>query len=103
MSLYLYNGESGSQTTASGSGTAGYADASLYYQAHYRSPEAVCVDANNTIYVADTGNHAIRQAIQYGAVITLAGNGTAGFVNANGTAARLNSPRGICRDPAGNL
>jgi sugar lactone lactonase YvrE len=55
------------------------------------------------LYIADTGNHCIRRYVPFGAATTFAGDGTPGFVNGNGTAARFSSPRGICRDAAGNF
>ncbi|MES2660676.1 MAG: PQQ-dependent sugar dehydrogenase [Verrucomicrobiota bacterium] len=101
--LYLRYGESGSGTIGSGSGTAGYANSPLFYEARYKSPEGICMNGAAGYLVSDTGNHAIRQAAVFGAVGTLAGNGTPGYVNATGTAARFRFPRGICRDTAGNV
>lgn len=103
VNLFLYYQESGSNTAGSGSGTAGYADASFFYDAQYRSPEALCIDGSGNIYIADTGNHTIRKTTAFGPVSTLAGNGTAGLVNAQKTSARFSSPRGICCDKNGNL
>ena len=40
----------------------------------FNRPSAVAVDALGTVYVADTGNHAIRQITADGMVTTLAGN-----------------------------
>ena len=103
VNLYLYNPESGSHTNGAGAGTEGYLNSALFNTAQFRSPEALCIDASGTLFICDTGNHAIRTFTPFGPVTTLAGNGTAGFVNAAGTASRLNAPRGICRDPEGNL
>lgn len=100
--LYLRYGENGGASGGSGSGTAGYADSPLFYEARYKSPEGICMNAAGYL-VSDTGNHAIRHAAIFGAVGTLAGNGTPGYVNAVGAAARFNYPRGICRDTAGNV
>ena len=103
VNLILSNVENGESDRASGSGTAGYADSSLFDKAQYRSPEAICMNGTAGYLVADTGNHAIRQAAFLGPVSTLAGDGTAGYINAQGNAARFSSPRGICRDAAGNV
>lgn len=101
--LFLSYTESGGAGGGSGSATAGYADSGLWYEAGYRSPEGICMDETGGFLVADTGNHSIRKSAILGPVSTLAGNGTAGFVNAKGSAARFNSPRGICRDAGGNV
>ena len=45
----------------------------------------------------------VLQSPLAGLVSTLAGNGTSGWVNAKGSAARFNNPRGIAIDAAGNL
>ena len=103
VNLVLSYVESAGSGGASGSGEAGFADSSLFYKAQYRSPEAVCMNGTAGYLVADTGNHAIRQAAFFGPVSTLAGDGTAGYINAAGNAARFSSPRGICRDAAGNV
>lgn len=58
------------------------------------------------LYVADTGNHAIRAMdLSAGTIETVAGTGSAGFSGDNGpaTAAQLKSPYGIAFDPSGNL
>ena len=44
----------------------------------FRHPEGVAVDHNGYIYVADTGNHAIRMISPSGNVTTLAGTGSPG-------------------------
>lgn len=101
--LYLQHLENGGASQGSGSGTAGYANSPLFYEARYKSPEGICMNGTAGYLVSDTGNHAIRHAAIFGAVGTLAGNGTPGYVNAAGPAARFNFPRGICRDTAGNV
>lgn len=62
--------------------------------ARFSLPSGVVVDAAGTLYVADSGNNAIRK-ISDGIVSTLAGNGTAGDSDGVGAAARFNSPRSI--------
>jgi sugar lactone lactonase YvrE len=63
----------------------------------------VAVDASGDIYVADTGNHAIRRIARSGAVTTVAGNGAPGFANGNGRSARFNAPTAVAVDKAGNI
>lgn len=64
---------------AYGSGEAGFADGSAD-TACFRAPQGLVADAT-TIYVADTGNHAVRAIDRAsGAVSTLAGTGRRGTV-----------------------
>jgi DNA-binding beta-propeller fold protein YncE len=59
-----------------GSGREGFADGP-FATAGLRSPQGLAVDpAGRYLYIADTGNHAIRRAdLESGAVVTLAGTG----------------------------
>ncbi len=66
-------------------------------------PAAVAVADGGDIYVADTGNHAIRRISRTGAVTTFAGSGSAGFANGNGSSASFNAPTGVALDGSGNL
>jgi RHS repeat-associated protein len=92
----------GTVTTLAGNGTAGFADGAGS-AARFNNPQGVAVDATGMVYVADTDNHCIRRVAADGTVTTLAGNGTAGFQNGQGTQARFNSPRGVAVDTFGNL
>ena len=63
----------------------------------------VAVNAEGTIYVADSGNYTIRK-IAGGVVSTLAGvAGTRGEVDGTGSAARLYDPQNLALDSAGNI
>jgi RHS repeat-associated protein len=86
-------------STLAGTGAAGLTDGpSTLVQ--FRNPTGIAA-ANETIYVADTGNHSIRRVAADGTVTTLAGNGTAGFADGNGGAVRFNTPQGIAVDANG--
>lgn len=68
----------GAVFTLAGVGTPGFIDGS---DAKFHHPEGVTVDSNGIVYVADTGNHAIRMvSSKTGLTSTLAGfSGLAGF------------------------
>lgn len=88
-------GTAGMAGFANGAGTA----ASLF------NPTGIAVDASGNVYVADSGNNAIRKITMPGAVVsTLAGSGLMGSANnAVGTSASFNNPNGVAVDSAGNV
>ena len=52
----------------------------------------------------DTSNHRIRRVdIATGATTTLAGSGSAGFLDGAGGSARFNQPLGVAIDPTGTF
>lgn len=70
--------------------------------AHFKQPEGMTADGAGNLYVADWGNHAIRKVTPDGTVTTIAGNGTAGWADGVGTAARLTYPSDVAYDAATN-
>ena len=93
--------------TVAGNGTAGYSgDNGPATAAELNYPNGVAVDAAGDLFIADTGNNVIREVVKAtGDIITVAGNGTAGYSGDNGpaTAAELNYPTGVAVDAAGDL
>jgi sugar lactone lactonase YvrE len=89
-------------TTLAGNGVAGFQNGTGT-GARFNSPYGVAVDGTGNVYVVDYGNHAVRKITPAGVVTTIAGDGTAGYVDATGGAARFQSPQGISIDGAGNL
>ncbi len=79
-------------TSACGDGSSAY-DAKLY------RPYGIALGSADTLFVADTYNHKIRE-VRGGRIYTLAGNGTKGFGgdDSQATNAMLNLPRGITVD-----
>ncbi len=63
----------------------------------FRNPEGLAVDHDGYVYVADTGNHAIRMVSPSGRVTTLAGTGQEGFRDGSheSDGVMFSSPSGI--------
>ena len=91
----------GRVTTLAG-GTRGFADG-VGADARFDTPSGLAVAADGTIYVADTGNNAIRRIARDGSVTTLAGNGTAGFQDGAASEAQFNGPVGVAVSAAGRV
>jgi uncharacterized protein (TIGR03437 family) len=92
--------------TVAGTGAAGYSgDGGEATAATLYVPAGVAVDGNGNIFIADTGNHAIRLVTTDGLIHTIAGQGAAGFSGdgGEGLAAFLDSPSGMLLDGAGDL
>jgi uncharacterized protein (TIGR03437 family) len=71
--------------------------------AQFHTPTGAALDGQGNVYIADWGNHSIRKITPGGVVTTLAGNGTHGFADGTGSAARFNYPYGITVDGQGNV
>jgi sugar lactone lactonase YvrE len=72
--------------------------------ANFRDPLGVAVASNGNVFIADWGNHTIRQITSAGVVTTLAGFALSpGSTDATGPAARFRNPGDIAVDSAGNL
>ena len=86
-----------------GTGVAGSQDGPSSNASFY-SPTGVTADYQGSIYVADTGNNAIRKIDETGFVSTLAGNANqpASFQDGIGPVARFNAPIGIVYDVSSN-
>lgn len=88
--------------TLAGNGEQGFADGQGA-AARFKWPDSVVVTANGDYVMTDHGNHAVRVVTPGGAVRTLAGNGEAGFVDAQGAAARFKWPAGLALDVDGSI
>jgi hypothetical protein len=91
-------------TLAGAAGVSGSADG-LGAVARFDGAEGLTGDGAGNLFVADTGNHAIRQVvIATGLVTTLAGSpGAPGSTNGVGAAARFDVPTDVAADGAGTL
>ena len=92
----------GNVTTIAGDGTEGFADGNGT-STKFSKPYGIAVDKAGNIYVADMDNHRIRKIDSTGNVTTIAGDGTKGFADGNGTSAKFSRPSSIAIDNIGNL
>lgn len=88
-------------TTFAGS-SEGFADGAGNAAA-FHTPSGVALDADGNLYVADTGNNRIRKVTPEGQVSTVAGDGTAGFLDGPAAQARFNGPIGVAVDSNGKI
>jgi len=95
----------GAVSTLAGNGEAGYVEG-VGDAARFNSLHGIAVDANGTIYIADSCNNCVRHVVpDDGTVSTLAGDGKegAGIVDGLGSAARFYNPAGLAVDADGHL
>lgn len=97
--ITLSNGACGTMSTLAGSGVAGSADGTGT-AATFNGSQGIEIDSTGTnLYVLDTGAHILRKiVISTGVVTTIAGTGSSGSTNGDGTAASFNGPRALALD-----
>jgi sugar lactone lactonase YvrE len=71
--------------------------------ARFATISGLALDAGGILYVADTGNNAIRRITPDGQVSTIAGDGVAGCRDGPAAQARFNGPVGVAVDSAGRV
>lgn len=89
-------------STLAGTGTAGFANGAGS-AAQFNGPNAVAVDDQGTVYVADTNNNCVRKVTAAGVVSTLAGSGAPGLTDGPGATAQFFQPVGIAVDAQGTV
>ena len=97
---------SGIVSTFAGSGSAGFSgDGSAATSAALNNPTALALNASGNLYISDQFNHRIRRVGTSGNIVTVAGNGAAGFAGDGSAAssASLNFPGGLVVDTAGTI
>ncbi|HXE80550.1 MAG TPA: SMP-30/gluconolactonase/LRE family protein [Vicinamibacterales bacterium] len=67
----------------------------LRSEAAFHTPSAIAIDRSGRLYVADTGNHAIRRVDPNGSVTTVAGSGRPGYRDGPAAGAMFNGPVGL--------
>jgi len=87
---------------AGGAAGKGFADGEAA-AARFNLPRAVAVDGNNTILVADAGNHRLRMIASEGAQVTTLAGSSRGKVDGEGASARFNTPRLLALEKCGRL
>lgn len=71
--------------------------------AAFHTPSGLALDRKGNLYLADTGNNAIRKLTPDGVVSTLAGNGLAGSQDGRAAQAQFNGPLAVAVDGEGNV
>ena len=91
-------------TTIAGTGLSGFSgDSSLATLATLNNPFSLAVDNVGNVYFSDRHNNRVRKIFTSGTIVTIAGNGTAGYNGDGiaGTTAALNDPNGVAVDSSG--
>src|SRR5215213_815264 len=91
----------GNVTTLAGS-SEGLADG-IGTSASFNTPSALALGPDGNLYVADTGNNRIRKITPAGQVSTVAGDGTAGYVDGPAATAQFNGPIGLTVSGDGDI
>ncbi len=97
---------SGTITTVAGNGSYGSSgDGDPATNAELARPRGVAVDTLGKLYIADAENQRIRLVGLDGIIMTVAGNGKAGYAGDGSLAtdAQLNSPHQVAVDTAGDI
>jgi len=99
-----FSGTVGTVSTVAGAGGAAGSIDGSGVSARFYGPTGVALDAAGNVYVADSGNHVIREITPGGTVTTFAGfPGQSGTNDGVGSAARFFSPHGVNVDSTGNV
>jgi uncharacterized protein (TIGR03437 family) len=96
----------GTIATVAGNVGQGYSgDGLAATAAELTTPMGVATDSSGNLYIADTGNNAVRMVNAGGFISTVAGNGLAGYSGDGGPAlsAMVGSPNGVAVDASGSI
>ena len=88
--------------TLAGTNSTGFVDGAGSL-AMFNNPFGVALDKLGNVIVADLTNNCIRKVTQEGVVTTLAGDGSAGWADGIGSAAKFYHPCGVAVDYDGNI
>ena len=93
----------GTVSTVAGGGVDGLGDGGDARAAELYSPRGIALGPQNTLYIADTGNHRIRRVDADGTITTVAGGGVSLNDGGVATSARLLNPTDVAVAPDGTL
>lgn len=88
-------------TTFAGQTSGGFTDGTGT-NATFTDNYGICIDSTGTLYVVGSGSR-LRKITPDGVVTTLAGSGTQGTADGNGTNAQFSNPIGVAVDSTGNI
>jgi trimeric autotransporter adhesin len=96
---------SGIIASVAGNGARSYSGDGPAATAPLNNPTGMAVDPAGNLYLADAFNYRIRKITPSGSIVSIAGNGSRGYLVDGGSAAgaQLDQPRGMAMDTAGNL
>ena len=89
-------------STLAGNGNSGSMDGAIA-NATFSTPTGIALDATGNMYIADMNNHKIRKITPTGNVSTLAGSGSYGSTDGQGTFASFSTPTSVAADAGGNI
>jgi trimeric autotransporter adhesin len=92
--------------TVAGTGESGFTDdGSLAVESHLDTPWGIGIDLEDRLLIGDAENHRIRRVEHDGTLITVAGNGIAGYSGDGGPAlsASFDAPQALFVDDEGRL
>ncbi|MES2386746.1 MAG: SMP-30/gluconolactonase/LRE family protein [Bacteroidota bacterium] len=89
-------------STLAGATASGYTNG-VGSAARFNNPAGITTGPDGNLYVTDYGNNCIRKVTPDGSVTTFAGDGSAGYADGAGTAAKFNHPVALAFDAAGTL
>jgi DNA-binding beta-propeller fold protein YncE len=93
----------GPVSVLAGSGRAGFRDGAGR-RAEFNEPAGIVFDrAARRLYVTDEQNHAVREVSLSGVTVTLAGNGSRGFIDAAARSAKFDRPAGLAVNNDGSI
>ncbi len=100
----VFAGTYGTSGATDGTQTGAVSNSTSGSGSKFNGITGVTIDGSGNLYASDTGNNTIRKITSAGVVTTIAGTaGSSGSTDAEGPAARFNSPWDIDIDKAGNL
>lgn len=95
-------GVEGIVTTLAGTASMAFLDGTGS-SARFMTPTGLTIDGQGNLYTVEWDSHSVRKITPSGVVTTIAGNGSYGYANGNGTAAMFYHPHDIICDGSGNL